>query len=202
MRNISTLIAATALVTQIVVADDTEIFTGGGSAGSENILLIMDTSRSMSEWANDTETPPYDDSELYDGYGFDPNAVFLFNTDSIGHIENLTEDEIEAIKDNQIDINDLNCTYKNAINSDLEKQGLSINTYAFFEDDVGWENSRVNTNNNSIIQCRESYRYEFNSQSYRYLVNTEGYSEFDFPYTNDQRKRGRCLFGFFGICRT
>ncbi|WP_301392211.1 pilus assembly protein, partial [Thalassolituus sp. UBA675] len=202
MKKLSILIAATSLLTQPVMADDIEIFTGGGSAGSENILLIMDTSRSMSEWANDTETPPYDNSEVYDGYGFEPNSVYLFNIDSIGDIEHLTTDEVQAIKEHEVDINDLNCTYKNAINSDLENQGLSINTYAFFENNVGWEGSTVGTNNASIVQCRESYRYEFNSQSYRYLVNTEGYNDFDFPYTNEQRKQGRCLFGFFGICLT
>ena len=93
MKKLSILIAATSLLTQPVMADDIEIFTGGGSAGSENILLIMDTSRSMSEWANDTETPPYDNSEVYDGYGFEPNSVYLFNIDSIGDIEHLTTDE-------------------------------------------------------------------------------------------------------------
>ena len=89
------LIYATSLLlsaSHIVLADDTEIFTGGGTGGNTNLLFIVDTSRSMTAWSDGTtevaevDRPPYDPEVVYDNskYGFDADAYYVYDVPSNG----------------------------------------------------------------------------------------------------------------------
>ncbi|TPD53892.1 MAG: hypothetical protein C9355_11205 [Thalassolituus maritimus] len=189
------VIASLLVISSVTRADDTEIFTGGGGAGNENILLIMDTSGSMSAWANDTDTPPYDPSVTYEAYGFAADSYYLYRSESVDDIQALTNSEVAAIKANEISLSALNCSSSGAINNDIVNSGFSSNTYSFFEPGHGWEGSDVSTASGSILQCRESGDYNYGGSNYDYLVNAAGWTEFSYPYTNTRRVRGACLLG-------
>src|SRR4051794_10330503 len=57
-------------------ADDSEIFSGAGSSVSPNVLLILDTSFSMTTPV--TQPGPYDPSTDYDGGGCTSKNVYFF----------------------------------------------------------------------------------------------------------------------------
>ncbi|MDF1762266.1 MAG: PilC/PilY family type IV pilus protein [Oleibacter sp.] len=63
-------------------ADDTEVFVGAGGDATPNILMVLDTSLSMSKTANGANAEPYVSTTVYDDsrFGFEPNALYVYNT--------------------------------------------------------------------------------------------------------------------------
>lgn len=194
---INTCIALGLAISLSVSADDTEIFTGAGAAGNQNILMIMDTSRSMSAWA-DTSEEPYSSSETYESYGFDRNALYLLPNNN--NLESLSNEEISQIKANEITEESINCSARDTIFSNLANTGRSVASYAFFQPGEGWETSTVSKDTGTITQCRERsrYIYEINGQKneFTYLTNTAGYQRYGQPYTNIGREFFCYLFCF------
>lgn len=195
-----------ALLSTYAIADDTEIFTGGGTGGNTNLMFLIDTSGSMTAWAdgedlkydNDgniisgadpIDRPPYDPSFIYDNdvYGFDPDAYYVYdlpgnNSWNISELENWQLDEL---KDHQISIDALNCSLASNINSALNNYGTVTGTFAFFAPGQGWGTGNTNTNSGTILQCQESEgEYSYESSLYQNMVNGRGYDELNFPYTN------------------
>ena len=66
----------------VALADDTEVFVGAGGNATPNILMILDTSLSMSKATNTPDVVNYDPTITYDNgiYGFEPDALYVYNT--------------------------------------------------------------------------------------------------------------------------
>lgn len=195
---INTCIALGLAISLSASADDTEIFTGAGAAGNQNILMIMDTSRSMSAWA-DTSEEPYSSSETYESYGFDRNALYLLpNNDNL---ESLSNEEISQIKANEITEESINCSARDNILSSLFDTGRAVASYAFFQPGEGWETSTVSKDSGTITQCRERTTYIYKGTTYSYLSNTNKFQRDGSAYTNE-RERFVCtrFIPILGFC--
>jgi type IV pilus assembly protein PilY1 len=176
-------------------ADDTEIFTGGGAAGTQNILMIMDTSRSMSAWA-DTSVKPYSSSEVYESYGFDKDSLYLIS--AAYQLDSLDSSDINNIRSNEILAESINCSTSANITTSLSEEGISIANYAFFQPGEGWETSTVSTGAGTITQCKES-PYNYQGNLYNYLANTTKFEQDSSIYTN-QDDEFICTGSIFGFC--
>jgi len=190
------IFAASLLISasQFSMADDTEIFTGGGTGGNTNLLFVVDTSRSMTAWSDGTtevenvERPPYDPEVVYDNskYGFDANGYYVYDVPSTGwDFENLSNWQVDAIKANEFSIDVLNCSLKSDILTALANYGINNGTYSFFTDGQGWGTGTTNTNTSSILQCQESIgNYNYNGTTYNYMSNNLTYTSTGSAYTN------------------
>lgn len=183
MKYKSPLYLAIGLMTTLSsYADDTEIFTGGGAAGTQNILMIMDTSRSMSAWAN-TSVEPYSSSEVYESYGFDKDSLYLVTENY--ELDSLDSTDINNIKSNEILAESINCSTSANITASLSDKGISIANYAFFHPGEGWETNTVSKEAGTITQCKEQSRYNYQGNLYNYLANTEKFQQDSNAFTND-----------------
>ena len=202
-------------VTPFTYSDDVEIYTGAGGSGSSNILFILDTSGSMSEWAvnNEGQTPnqppPYNSSTVYptDNYGFDTNAYYVFDSGEFSgrgdHLRTLSESEVNRIKQYEILPSSLNCS-RSQVLSDIENQGVVTDEFAFFKPGEGWSgpdrndeilrdgSPSVSTGGGTILQCKEysgfgSRNYVYNGSSYK-SISSSGYYDYSGAiYTNNDR---------------
>ena len=191
---INTCLVLSLAVSVYATADDTEIFTGGGAAGNQNILMIMDTSRSMSAWA-DTSVEPYSSSVTYESYGFERDSLYLIQNDS--SLDSLTDAQVDQVKSNEITEESINCSTVNSIISSLANTGRSVASYAFYQPGEGWETNTVSTEPGTITQCNEVSRYNYQGGSFKYLANTTKFELDGSIYTN-QRGEYSC---FWFICR-
>jgi type IV pilus assembly protein PilY1 len=193
MNYIKKLLFLLVLLPSLVIADDTEIFTGGGTGGNTNLMFLIDTSRSMTAFANDDEQPAdrpaYDPSVTYDNtqYGFKADAYYVYDKSSSLNLEELTNSQQTAIKNNEISFNAINCSVIDNITSGLNTYGTVTGTFAFFNPGNGWGTGTTNTDSGSILQCKEvEGNYSYGGSSYQNMVNGLGYSELNFPYTNTE----------------
>ena len=199
MKYKSPLYLAIGLMTSLSsYADDTEIFTGGGAAGNQNILMIMDTSRSMSAWA-DTSVKPYSSSEVYESYGFDKDSLYLI-TNNYG-LDSLDASDVNNIKSNEILAESINCSNSANITASLSDQGISIANYAFFQPGEGWETSTVSKGAGTITQCKEQSRYNYQGNTYNYLANTSKFNNDASIYTNQADEYICTKYWPWGSCR-
>jgi type IV pilus assembly protein PilY1 len=189
--NKSGLFLAAALTAISAFADDTEIFTGGGTGGNTNLMFLIDTSRSMTAFANSDEEPaprpPYDSSVVYDNakYGFDSDAYYVFDIPSDWDLNDLSNSQVSQLKRHEINYDAINCSNLADIQSGLDSSGSVTGTFAFFNPASGWETGETNTNSGTILQCEEKQgEYSYNGSSYLNMVNGRGYSELGTPYTN------------------
>lgn len=91
-------------------ADDIEIFTGNNQEINPNVLMIMDTSRSMIELSNlDNNGRAYDPSIIYpnDIYGFEKDANYIFRFDNNIQLNN---DIANSIKRFEINKSHMQCS--------------------------------------------------------------------------------------------
>jgi len=183
-------------------ADDTEIFTGAQtSGGGLNAILLLDTSGSMSQLEEIAGFEDYNPNKNYTGsdYGFDKDGYYLFRSDAIGDLLNLSSDRVSRIKEYKIDISQYNCKSSSVI-SNVDNYGYSTGRFAFFSTDRGWtapgssgdllgtNPPAVNNNSGSIIQCKEADSWGYNDyiyqgQGFEDLSNFQHYNNSGAAYT-------------------
>jgi type IV pilus assembly protein PilY1 len=179
------------LLPSFVIADDTEIFTGGGTGGNTNLVFLIDTSRSMTAFANDDEEPAsrpaYDSSVNYDNtqYEFKADAYYVYDLPNNWDLNALTSLQKTAIKNHEVSFDAINCSLISSITSGLNDYGIVTGTFAFFNPGSGWGTGTTNTNSGSILQCKENEgSYSYGGTTYLNMVNGRGFSELNAPYTN------------------
>lgn len=206
MKHFNKAIILLALFSTAATADDTEIFTGGGAGGNTNLMFLIDTSGSMTAWADGkdieydddgniisstdpVDRPPYDPTVDYnnDAYGFESGAYYVYDlpNNNSWNLSDLESGQVNEIKSQQVSIDSLNCSLKDNIDSALNNYGTVTGTFAFFNPGNGWGTGDTNTNSGTILQCQENEGdYFYNNTSYQNMVNGRGYDELNFPYTN------------------
>ena len=200
-------VTAAAASVMATYADDTEIFTGlDSSGGGADILFIVDTSGSMATLEYQ-EGEEYNPEIVYPGhnYMFASDGYYLFHSSAFwSDPGELSSDEITKLKQYQVDISKYNCSQNDTLNS-ISDYGYSTGRYAYYnpgegwsgpDDDSGRSNSlwgryapQISTSSGNIIQCQESgrrrdYKYTYNGNDYRDLINSDRYD--GFPYTRDR----------------
>lgn len=190
---LSAVVLYSSLSYQQAYSDDIEVYTGSSGSVRGNVLLILDTSRSMTAWAippGSSDIAPYDNTIVYDNakHGFDPDAYYIFReNDIIDNLDNIASDLINY------KINPDTVLCNNAI-STLDSIGSVNGKFLYWQNGQGWTGPTkdidrygrretppsVGTSSSSIIDC-ESNSYDYLGNNYNYLSNTT-YE----PYTNSR----------------
>jgi type IV pilus assembly protein PilY1 len=198
---LSAVVLYSSFSAQQVYSDDIEVYTGSSGSVRGNVLLILDTSRSMTAWAippGSSDIAPYDNTIVYDNdkHGFDPDAYYIFReNDIIDNLDNIASDLINY------KINPDTVLCNNAI-STLDSIGSVNGKFLYWLNGQGWTGPTkdidrygrretppsVGTSSSSIIDC-ESNSYDYQGNNYDYLSNTT-YE----PYTDNRWRRS----GWFG----
>lgn len=177
-----------------VIADDTDIFTGGNITTASDVVMVLDTSGSM----NDEETiprPAYENGTVYDNskYGFKPDGYYLFRPAN----SNLNLDATVAayLKNNEVKESQINCSEAlNAAKNSGEYAGRMA--YWYYGSSGGWDapasrdisNYGEGHNNDygindedstGLVECDTDDYFYYQGNRYSYL-----YEYGDYPFTN------------------
>ena len=171
-----------------LLADDTEIFTGGSTSAASNVIFLFDTSGSMGT-LEDTG-PAYDIDTLYDdtAYGFIADHYYIYRPDNGGSIDLTTE--ASSILQNEVLESQINCS--DALDS-LAVNGEYAGKMAYWAYGDGWSAPKETWENNdspidtsdtsAIVECNLD-PHEYQGDTYKYLSSSRW-----FPFT-DRKKSG------------
>ena len=187
-------------------AEDIEIYTGSANSVRSNVVMILDTSGSMSYWAippGTVTSDPYEPNTVYptDTYGFESDAIYVFRPTS--NFE-LNSSRAELVKEYKVSRDAVAC---DSALSAIDTAGSYNGKLQFWEYGDGWsapyyplENydpyyrPSVNTNNNAILECEQYNSYDYNGSSYRYIRNNR-YT----PYTNRWWQRKSWSYDYYTV---
>ena len=194
-------------------ADDIEIYTGSSGSVRSNVVMIMDTSGSMSIWATEAEEvspDPYDPNTVYsDGvYGFNPNALYMFRLS--GTLE-LSNSLASLIKEYEINRASVLCdSALTAVDSTGSYTGkLQFwRSGSWYDSSAGWTapymsltsylfglfRPTVDTNASHIVECEQSGNYDYNGGGYKYLKNSSSS-----PYTNSYYSQKNWVLDYYTV---
>lgn len=181
-------------------AEDIEIYRGGQSTATPNLMLVMDTSRSMSRYVPTSRYGHrYDPKITYPKpiNGYESDGIYLSKaTGQLYNGDGSTAEEVKAIRRNKIDRSDLKC--EQAWN-DINRNGVYSGKMKHWIRGEGWSGPfaftalyRIDNKNVELVDCQESYpSYDYQGATYRYMQrSTLGDGEHH-PYSNER-------YWFFG----
>ena len=179
------------LLSTLLRAEDVEIYQGAQIKSRPNVMLVMDTSRSMSI-VEKVEDRFYDPDITYEVplNGFDPEGIYLALLSS-GEI--YLDTEISEIRRKRIHPDSLICSQAK---ESLDTTGVYSGGVYFWTE--GWwpvgtwvSASPVNAKQNNAIICQNQPEYIYQGNKYKYLSTSGSH-----PFTNSS---GWFSNRFYGI---
>lgn len=164
-------------IASFAVADDVEIYQGAASGATPNILLVMDTSRSMSRYERDN-LGEYDPEITYEKplNGYDPEGIYLsLRSQGTG----FSDTEVAEIRRKRIHPDSIACQ---DIQDRLDETGVYASGIYYWGGGFagGWNGLRtIEYDRNNAIICLNQSRYTHLGKTYSNL--RRGTSS---PFTN------------------